>query len=83
MIQKSVSIGLIDLEGWVTSGRLTLRGTKPSDTWTLDQEGIVQDSYDRVWQDSLIVMFGTQRHDIAKEGEIRQFVRFWLETNNF
>jgi hypothetical protein len=66
------------LEGWVATGVLRLRGINPGDWSEYDQEGTVYDSYDRVWEDSLIVTFPTGIWQLgAQQSAVRQFAATW------
>ncbi len=75
VFQKSISVGLPDLEGWAAFGVLKLRGTNPGDWSEYDQEDTVYDSYDRVWEDSLIIDFPTGKWQLGtQERTVREFV---------
>ena len=52
VFQKKITVALPDLEGWVVSGKLHLRGTRPGDWWGYDRTGQVHSSYDKSWQES-------------------------------
>jgi len=83
VFQHKTSLGFIDLEGWVATGRLTMVGPHPGDYLEYEQDGVSHESYDRVWEDSLIVNFKkTGSWDVRDNAErIRTYVKEWLARN--
>ena len=78
VFQRKISVGLIDLEGWGATGVLKLHGANPGDWLEYDREDMVYGSYDRVWDDSLIVTFPTAKWRLgSQESSVRQFVATW------
>jgi hypothetical protein len=80
VFQHKTSLGLIDLEGWVASGKLHLVGPNPGDYSDYDQDGQVQGSYDKTWGETLILTFPTGKWDMVPNDRTRltEFVATWV-----
>lgn len=80
VFQKKISVGLIDLEGWVATGKLHLRGPNPGDWYEYDTIDQVQGSYDTHWMDTLMLNFRTGKWDLlpAEKSRLGDFVGTWV-----
>jgi|GEM_PF-3809328 len=78
-IQSKLSLGWPDSEGWVVSGKLHLRGPNPGNWTEYDRTGWVHSSYDKSWQETLMLTFKTGRWDIGPTDATRltEFVDTW------
>ena len=67
------------LEGWVASGKLHLRGPNPGDDWEDDRSGQVHGSYDKHWQETLVLTFPTGKWELQPTDKLRltEFVAIW------
>jgi hypothetical protein len=79
VFQKKFGVGLPDLEGWVASGRLHLRGTNPGDWSEYDRSDQVQGSYDKHWVESLLLTFPTGKWELlpTEKARLTDFVATW------
>lgn len=79
VFQKKITVGWPNLEGWVVAGVLRLRGPNPGDWFDYDQEDVVYDSYDRVWDESLLLSFPTGKSQLApaEAEKATLFARTW------
>jgi hypothetical protein len=79
VFQSKTTIGFIDLEGWVASGKLHLIGPNPGDNTDLDQDGQVPGSYDNHREDRLTLTFPTGKWDLSTldRQRLTQFVGMW------
>jgi len=77
--QKKITAGWPDLEGWVVSGKLQLRGTNPGDWWEYDRSGQVHSSYDKSWQETLLLTYPTGKWELlpADKSRLTDFVATW------
>ena len=80
VFQKKITIGWIDLEGWVVSGKLNLRGPNPGDWWEYDRSGQVQSSYDKSWQEILVLTYPTGSAELlpTEKSRLTDFVATWV-----
>jgi hypothetical protein len=80
VFQKKIGFGLIDLEGWVASGKLRLRGPNPGDWWEYDRSDQVHGSYDKRWSESLILTFPTGKWELlpTERARLTDFVTTWV-----
>jgi outer membrane protein OmpA-like peptidoglycan-associated protein len=79
VFQQKITVGWPDLEGWVASGRLHLRGTNPGDWVEYDKTDQVNSSYDKSWQETLLLTFPTGKSDLlpAEKSRLTDFVATW------
>jgi hypothetical protein len=79
VFQKKITVGWPDLEGWVVSGKLHLRGPNPGDWWEYDRTGQVHSSYDKSWQETLLLTFPTGKWELlpADKSRLTDFVAIW------
>jgi hypothetical protein len=79
VIQKKITVGWPDLEGWVVSGKLRLRGPNPGDWWEYDRSGQVQGSYDQSWQETLLLTYATGKSTLhpSEKSRLTDFVATW------
>jgi len=79
VFQKKITVGLPDLEGWVASGKLYLRGPNPGDWSEYDRTGVVHSSYDKSWQETLLLTFPTGKSALlpTEKSRLTDFVATW------
>jgi hypothetical protein len=79
VFQKKVTVGLPDLEGWLASGKLQLRGPNPGNWSEYDRTGVAHSSYDKSWQETLVLTFPTGKWDLVPTDKSRltDFVDTW------
>jgi hypothetical protein len=79
VFQKKITIGWPDLEGWVASGKLQLRGPTPRDWVEYDRTARVPVSYDQSWQETLKLTYPTGKWELrpADQGRLKEFVAKW------
>jgi len=79
VFQKKMSVGLPDLEGWVATGKLRLRGPNPGDWSEYDRVDQVQGSYDTHWMETLVLTFPTGKWELlpADKSRLTDFVATW------
>jgi len=79
VFQKKITIGLPDLEGWVATGKLRLRGPNPGDWLEYDRTDQVQGSYDTHWRETLLLTFRTGKWDLlpTEKSRLKDFVATW------
>ena len=79
VFQKKITVGWPDLEGWLVSGKLHLRGPNPGDWWEYDRSGQVHGSYDKSWQETVLLTYPTGRWELlpADKSRLTDFVATW------
>lgn len=79
VFQKKFSVGLPDLESWLVSGRLHLRGPNPGDWLDYDKTSQVHSSYDRSWQETLLLTYPTGKWELGpgEKSRLTDFVATW------
>jgi hypothetical protein len=77
--KKKIGLGFIDLEGWVVTGKLRLRGANPGDWWEYDRTDQVHGSYDQSWQETLVLTYPTGKSDLvaSEKSRLTDFVATW------
>jgi hypothetical protein len=80
VFQKKITVGRPDLEGWVVSGKLRLRGPNPGDWSEYDRSGVVHSSYDKSWQETLLLTYPTGKWELlpADKSRLTDFVATWV-----
>ena len=81
VFQKKTGLGLIDLESWLASGKVHLRGPNPGDWWEYDRIDQVQGSYDKHWTETLILTFPTGKWELlpTDKSRLTDFVATWVQ----
>ena len=79
VFQKKIGVGLPNLEAWVVSGKVRLRGTNPGDWLDYDRTDQVYSSYDQSWQETLVLTFPTGKWQLGPVdfSRLREFVAVW------
>lgn len=80
VFQKKIGFGLPDLEGWVATGKLHLRGPNPGDWWEYDRTAQVHSSYDQSWQETLMLTYPTGKWELppTDKTRLKDFVATWV-----
>jgi len=79
VFQKKITVGWPDLEAWLVSGKLRLRGPNPGDWLDYDKTSQVHSSHDRSWQETLLLTYPTGKWELlpSERSRLTDFVATW------